>query len=177
MNPHLNIVLAKPKQIDEYLEFLEEVALWLDERGINQWTSGIFHKSQAYYSQSIEQGECWLAYSTQGPTELIGTIRVLHADPIAWPEIIADDGVYVYNLAVKRTWAGEGVGEALLSWADFCAHNLERQNVRLDCMADNDFLKSYYLGAGFIDCGMIDAQYPAPIGTLKLHRFERSIAS
>lgn len=166
------IQLARPDQLDEYLNFLEAVALWLDQRGVKQWMPGNFHKSRTYYAQSIANGETWLAYAG---TDLIGTIRVLDTEPAVWPEITPEDGVYIYNLAVSRVCAGQGVGAKLLAWADNLAKRKARRYVRLDCMADNDFLQAYYLRAGFVSRGVVTVTYPAPIGELHLHRFERSV--
>jgi GNAT superfamily N-acetyltransferase len=173
---NLCITLATPNQTDEYIDFLESVALWLHARGIQQWTPGKFWMSKAYYAESIAKGETWLAYVHDA---LVGTIRVLTHEPIVWPEITesAEDGVYVYNLAVKRDWAGRNVGQALLAWANYYALANGRAFVRLDCMANNSFLKHYYACSGFDSCGEVDATYPAPIGTLRVHRFQRQVSS
>jgi hypothetical protein len=52
---------------------------------------------------------------------------------------------------------------------------LGRTCVRLDCFAENTFLRQYYTRAGFVDRGEIDAQFPALIGTLRLRRYEKRI--
>lgn len=172
MNSQLRIILAKPEQLNEYIEFLEDVAVWLDERGIKQWKPGNFRLSKGYYAESVRHDEVWLAYLG---AELVGTTRILLGDSIVWPEVTNEDGVYVYNLAVKRTRARTDVGKALLLCAEACARNLKRQYVRLDCMADNEFLKRYYAEAGFTACGEIAAKYPEPIGTLQLFRYQRPL--
>ena len=46
--------------------------------------------------------------------ELVGTLRLLLREPIVWPEVVEDDAVYLYNLAVRRTWAGRGLGRQML---------------------------------------------------------------
>jgi ribosomal protein S18 acetylase RimI-like enzyme len=168
----LKIRLARPDQLDQYLEFLEELATWLESRGIAQWQPGNFRKSRAYYGASIAKGETWVAYC--GP-ELVGTIRVLDSEPAVWPEIEKEDGVYVYNLAVNRRWAGCGIGTKLLAWADECAVKKTRKYVRLDCAANNGFLKDYYQQSGFDSRGEVVVRYPEPIGIMQLHRFERRV--
>jgi ribosomal protein S18 acetylase RimI-like enzyme len=47
--------------------------------------------------------------------------------------------------------------------------------VRLDCMADNEFLPLYYERAGFRERGEIEARYPEPVGTLRLRRYEKRV--
>ena len=167
---HLNFIRAQPAQLELYLDFLEEIAAWLHARGIAQWRPGDFRRATDYYRQAVAGGEVWLAYAE---TELVGTLRILPADPIVWPEVKVDDAVYVNTLAVRRDWAHAGVGTALLAWANTVAHRMGRTYVRLDCMADNAFLRRYYAQAGFAARGEIDADYPASVGTLRLLRFER----
>ena len=109
---HLNFIRAQPAQLELYLDFLEEIAAWLHARGIAQWRPGDFRRATDYYRQAVAGGEVWLAYAE---TELVGTLRILPADPIVWPEVKVDDAVYVNTLAVRRDWAHAGVGTALLA--------------------------------------------------------------
>ena len=106
---------------------------------------------------------------------LVGTLRLLLREPIVWPQVLEDDAVYVHSLAVRRTWADRQVGRRLLEWAGSRAALLGRSYVRLDCMANNAFLRDYYGQAGFADRGEIDAPFPAPIGTIRLRRYEKQI--
>ena len=168
----LRIVSAQPDDLGRYIDLLEEVADWLVLRGIEQWRPGSFRLSADCYAESIKQGEVQLAFCGEA---LVGTLRLLLCEPIVWPEIVKDDAVYVYNLAVRRTWADRQLGRHLLEWASHRASSLGRGCVRLDCVADNAFLRGYYTEAGFADCGEIDAKFPAPVGTLRLRRYEKHI--
>jgi ribosomal protein S18 acetylase RimI-like enzyme len=170
----LRVISATADDLGHYIDLLEEVADWLAERGIKQWQPGSFRLSREYYSRSVMQGEVQLAFLDD---ELVGTLRLLLREPIVWPEIAADDAVYVYNLAVRRQWANRQLGSRLLSWAGQRALGIGRRCVRLDCLADNTFLQQYYARAGFVERGEIDAQFPAPVGTLRLRRYERRIAT
>ena len=170
----LRIISAQSNDLDRYIDLLEEVADWLALRGIKQWHPGSFRRSSDYYAASIKQGEVHLAFSGEA---LVGTLRLLLREPIVWPEIGEDDAVYVYNLAVSRKWANQRLGGRLLEWADRQASSLGRRCVRLDCVADNTFLRSYYTQAGFVDRGEIDAQFPEPVGTLRLRRYEKQIGT
>lgn len=170
----LRIVSAQSHDLGRYIDLLEEVADWLAQRGINQWRPGSFRLSTDYYAQSIAQGEVQLAF--QGKA-LVGTLRLLLREPIVWPDIAVDDAVYVYSLAVRRQWANQHLGGRLLAWAGHQASTLGRQCVRLDCLADNVFLRRYYVQAGFVDRGEIDARFPAPVGMLRLRRYEKPIES
>jgi ribosomal protein S18 acetylase RimI-like enzyme len=168
----LTIVSARPDDLVRYLDLLEEVADWLERRGITQWPRGNFHRSRDYYAHSIAQHEVQLAFIGG---ELAGTVRILLREPIVWPEIVEDDAVYVYNLAVKRQWARAGLGGRLLDWTCARAAWLGRSYVRLDCVTGNDFLRDYYTRAGFKERGEIEARFPPPVGALRLQRFERRV--
>jgi GNAT superfamily N-acetyltransferase len=168
----IQVTPAQSDDLDRYLDLLEEVADWLAKRGIKQWRPGSFRLSSDYYAESIKQGEVQLAFS--GET-LVGTLRLLLREPVVWPEITEDDGVYVYNLAVRRMWANHQLGRRLLEWVSHRASALGRRCVRLDCVADNTFLRRYYTDAGFADRGEIDAPFPAPVGTLRLRRYEKQV--
>jgi GNAT superfamily N-acetyltransferase len=168
----LRIISAQCEDLGRYVDLLEEVAKWLAQRGINQWRPGSFRLSASYYAESIRRGEVQLAFCGDA---LVGTLRLLLREPIVWPEIAEDDAVYVYNLAVRRKWANQQLGSRLLEWASHRALVLGRTCVRLDCVAKSTFLRDYYTRAGFVDRGEIDAQFPAPIGTLRLRRYEKQI--
>jgi GNAT superfamily N-acetyltransferase len=168
----LRIIPAQPDDLRRYIDLLEEVADWLASRGIEQWRPGSFRLSVDYYAESIKLREVQLAYC--GET-LVGTLRLLLREPIVWPDVVEDDAVYVYNLAVRRTWADQQLGRRLLDWASHRALSLGRTCVRLDCVAGNAFLRDYYAQAGFADRGEIDAQFPPPVGTLRLRRYEKRI--
>jgi GNAT superfamily N-acetyltransferase len=168
----LDIQLAQSGDLERYLDLLEELAAWLDTRGIRQWPPGNFRLSAGYYARSIEKQEVFLARAAD---ELAATIRLLLHDPIVWPEVADDDAIYVYNLAVKRAWAGRGLGGRLLEWAGTRAASLGKAYVRLDSMAASDFLRDYYTRAGFEECGEVEALYPQPVGPLRLRRYEKRI--
>src|ERR1700676_2239126 len=110
----LSIVSAGSDDLWRYLELLEEVANWLERRGIRQWPPGNFRRSAGYYAESIIRQEVQLAFVGD---ELVGTLRVLLREPIVWPEIVEEDAIYVYNLAVRRPWADRGLGGCMLEWA------------------------------------------------------------
>jgi GNAT superfamily N-acetyltransferase len=142
----LRIISAQTEDLDRYLDLLEEAAAWLEKRGIRQWPVGGFRLSAEYYAESIKLREVQLAFVGD---ELVGALRLLLREPVVWPEVVGDDAVYVYNLAVRRTWANRGLGRRLLEWIEARAASLGRIYVRLDCVTENEFLRNYYVQAGF----------------------------
>lgn len=176
MRPHeraeLRVVTAEHDDLGHYVELLEELADWLETRGIRQWPRGRVNLSRTYFAGSIARQEVQLAFIGD---DLVGTLRLLMSDPIVWPEFTHDDAAYVYNLGVRRTWAGHDLGGRLLDWAERRTVGLGRHFVRLDCQHDNDFLRGYYERKGFVGRGEVDANYPHPVGLERLCRFEKAV--
>lgn len=170
----LRIVPAQSEDLAQYIDLMEEVAEWLEERGIKQWQVGNFRRSIDYYTGSIQKQEVYLAFIQD---HLAGTLRILLRELTVWPDVADEDGVYVHSLAVRRQWAGHGLGMRMLEWAEKQAALMGRRHVRLDCVANNEFLPLYYERAGFRERGEIDATYPEPIGTLRLRRFEKCVGA
>jgi GNAT superfamily N-acetyltransferase len=168
----LRVVPAERGDLDRYIDVLEELADWLEARGIKQWPRGRVRRSAAYFADSIARQEVQLAFVGD---ELAGTLRLLMSDPIVWPEFIQPDAVYVYNLGVRRRWAGLEMGGRLLDWAERRAAILGRRFVRLDCVPGNTFLREYYERKGFAARGEVDALYPDPVGLERLCRYEKAV--
>ena len=168
----LRVVTAERDDLGRYVDLLGELADWLESRGIKQWPRGRVNLSSMYFAGSITRQEVQLAFIGD---ELVGTLRLLMSDPIVWPEFKHADAVYVYNLGVRRTWAGQDLGGRLLDWAECRAASLKRLFVRLDCQHDNAFLRGYYERKGFIPRGEVDADYPHPVGRERLCRFEKAV--
>jgi ribosomal protein S18 acetylase RimI-like enzyme len=168
----VRFVTAQTQDLSRYITLLEEVAVWLEAKGIDQWPVGQFERSSSYYAASIARAEVQLVFFDE---DLGGTLRLLPRDPFVWPEIDVDDAFYVYNLAIGPAWVRRGLGRQLLAWAEGRTAALGRQYVRLDAMADNHVLRRYYNGAGYMERSEVDAAYPAPIGTLRLRRFEKPV--
>ena len=168
----MRVVAAQPNDLPHYLDLLEELADWLHSRGIEQWPRGRARNGHAYYAASIEKHEVQLAFDGD---ELVGALRLLQRDNIVWTEIQEDDALYLYNLAVRRTAAGKGLGRWLLDWAERRVADAGRSYLRLDCVPTNAFLRSYYEDAGFTERGEVDAIYPEPVGLWRLRRYEKKV--
>ena len=168
----MRVACAAPDDLPRYLDLLEELADWLHARGIEQWPRGRARSGHAYYAASIERQEVHLALDGD---ELVGALRLLQRDDIVWPEIEDDDALYLYNLAVRRTASGQGLGHRLLDWAERRVADAGRTYLRLDCVPANMFLRTYYEDAGFTARGEVDAIYPAPVGLWRLRRYEKKV--
>src|SRR5215471_8252631 len=168
----LTIATATADDLDRYLDLLEELAEWMHARGIEQWPRGRARNGRDYYAASVQRQELHLAFVGD---EFAGGLRLLSSDPVVWPEIAADDALYLYTLAVRRTFSGRGVGRALLAWAERQVAAAGRRYLRLDCVPGNSFLRRYYEDAGFVARGEIDAVYPGLPDAMLLRRYEKAV--
>jgi GNAT superfamily N-acetyltransferase len=91
-------------------------------------------------------GETYLALVDDMPA---GTISLDTSGEPFWSPQEAQSSLFIHRLAVVRAHAGRGLGKALL---DFARSEAERRGcnwLRLDCVGDNESLKTYYKHEGF----------------------------
>jgi ribosomal protein S18 acetylase RimI-like enzyme len=168
----IRVECAGASDLDRYIDLLEELAEWMQARGIDQWPRGRARSGRDYYHASVARGELHLAYIDD---TFAGGLRLLQRDPIVWPDVSADDGLYVYNLAVRRSFSGRGLGRHLLEWAEREVSASGRRYLRLDCVPGNTFLRRYYEQLGFVAHGEIDAAYPGLPGVMPLRRYQKAV--
>ena len=149
----LKIAPATTEDLPTVLAILDEAATWLHSIGITeQWPSSLSASPEwvASYESFIAQGRVFLgrvdgrpagSYILDGPPHRDGTERV-------WPEG-SDAALNLYQLAVRREYAGMGLATRMLDWALEHARDSGLQELRLDCWAGNERLKRYYADAGF----------------------------
>jgi ribosomal protein S18 acetylase RimI-like enzyme len=139
----LKIRQASSRDLATVQSILSEASAWLASKGIEQWPDGGFPEEQT--ARRIWQGSVFLALVDGEP---VATITLdAWADPEFWDA--PDDAGYVHRLAVRRRWAGRGIGEALLDWAGRRIAKSGGHWLRLDCMRENRSLHDYYRRLGF----------------------------
>lgn len=132
----------------------DDAARWMLANGINQWRPG--EKGEEHFRRRIDAGEVWLALwgaatsGADGP--VAGAWELWWADPLAWGERPADAG-YVHRLMVDRSTAPSGAGRLLLAAAERRIGQLGLTYSRLDCVASNPRLRTYYESAGYTHVG------------------------
>ena len=142
MNERLQVRRAGAGDVDEIVEVLSEAAGWLLARGICQWPDPF---PRARVAALVDRGDFYVA-SSGGET--VGTLALMWSDPTFWGERPSDAG-YVHALAVRRAFAGRGLGRRLLDWAGVQVAAAGREYLRLDCLAGSSELRRYYERHGF----------------------------
>jgi ribosomal protein S18 acetylase RimI-like enzyme len=146
------MVRMQPQHRAVMLDILDEAASWLSARGIDQWRPDQFRVL-------IDRGDTYLALLDG---EAVGTLALHWHDAIderLWHEVAnVEEAGYVHRLAVRRAFAGKGIGWHLLRWAEGMVAAAGKSYLRLDCMAENPALCAYYERAGFTYRGEVQGK-------------------
>ena len=143
----LRLEPATPDDATELLALRDGLGRWLADRGIRQWEPGEFPH---------ERLVAWLTAGSvhvlRREGRIVAAVAVLWDDPEIWGDDPAPAG-YVHLLMVDRSQAGQGVGDAMLAWAEahIAAHG--RRRARLDAGRDNHRLQSWYAARGYREVG------------------------
>lgn len=87
----------------------------------------------------------------------MGTITLQWSDALFWPKARSDAG-YVHKLALRRKYLRRGFGLQMLRWAENVSKAAGKKFLRLDCLAENSKIRSYYENLGFIHQGDVEIQ-------------------
>ena len=145
----LMIRRAQPADATAVESLLDEAAARQESRGVAMWTPGQFADE---VHETIATGEMFVA---RRDGELVGCFLLDARDPPLYSRWLKEQGraaapgASLGRLAVARTAAGHGVGLELLDAACALAAEFGVEYVRLDCPAENDRLRRYYVDAGF----------------------------
>jgi GNAT superfamily N-acetyltransferase len=121
---------------------LVEAANWQANSGMPMWRGEDLTSEQV--SKDIHR--YFVAFACGQPA---GTLKFQTEDKYVWPDIEDNAAAYVHRLAVRRSFAGQGVSTLMLSWAVDRARALGKQFVRLDCDTERLRLRKIYEDFGF----------------------------
>jgi GNAT superfamily N-acetyltransferase len=138
----VNVRRCQARDVAAVAGLLDEATVWVGERGYEQWPLP-FPRDEL--EAAVERGEVYVA---EVDREVVATVTLLWDDPMYWGDRPAD-AAYVHRLAVRRACAGRRIGSAIVEWADMTAGAAGRAFLRLDCLADNPGIRSYYEQLGF----------------------------
>ncbi len=121
----------------------DELASWMLQRGIRQWSPGDL--SAKWIEVCISFGVVSLVSHDD---RLVGSVTVVWDDPLIWGEQSESAG-YIHMLMVDRAFGGHGIGRLILQFAEDSIAAAGHRLARLDCVADNESLRAYYERAGY----------------------------
>lgn len=129
--------------VDELCALRDRIAGWLLERGIEQWLPGEFPAVRM--AAWLERGDVFV-HRRNG--RIAAAVAVLDEDPTVWDD--HDQGAgYVHLLMVDRAFAGTGLGDGAIAFAEQELCRRGRRIARLDAVASNSFLRGWYDQRGY----------------------------
>lgn len=125
---------------------IDRTAEWLGTKDTNQWAKPWPNEParDARVSRGIRTGRTWVV---EDGGELVATVTYRkNGNQKLWTaEEQRDPAVYVSRLIVRREWAGDEVGAALIDWAGSRALKAwDAQWIRIDVWTTNIALHNYY---------------------------------
>ncbi|MGA7923044.1 MAG: GNAT family N-acetyltransferase [Thermoplasmata archaeon] len=130
---------ASPQEVDLAASILTEAAEW--SMGIGNPHPWPRPFPSEILQRSADRGELFLAETASH--EIAGTLTLQWEDPLFWgvqPPVAG----YLHRLALRRAFAGQGLGRRMIQWAEERVRERGREFLRLDCDAENARIRSYY---------------------------------
>jgi GNAT superfamily N-acetyltransferase len=152
---------ARLQDIPTYTAAARSAQGWLRSQGLGQYIPAAHEE----YAASVRQ---WvLAGTLQVVTEAGSVIGFFNFDvtPAKWWLSDGPPAMYLAGMVLAEPSRGRGIGSEIVRWcvAETCRRGC--QFLRLDCHADNPWLRAYYERQGFILRGLVD-QHPGYRGCL-----------
>ena len=124
------ILITKANEVDAIIvsSILTEAAAWLDSIGQPLWGSN--ELLPECIISDIKLGLYYLCWSGR---HAIGTFKFQLEDKTIWPDVSQDDSAFLHRIAIKRSFAGEGVSAAIINWAKTHTKDIGRKFLRIDC--------------------------------------------
>lgn len=142
----IEIEPAGQADVEGLLELRDGLARWLLDQGIEQWHPGEFPAERL--AEWIDAG---LVHVHRRAGRLLAAVAVLWHGWL-WPADGVEAG-YVHLLMVDRSLAAQGVGDAVLRWAEGHIAGNGRSRVRLDAARGNGKLQAWYEARGYREVG------------------------
>jgi GNAT superfamily N-acetyltransferase len=173
---------AVPGDLRSVRGLVREAAEWLRaSKDTDQWAEPWPSRAgqQERMLDDLLKGKTWLLWDG---TTAVATITVDAEMPLddrqqpIWPaRKPGGAAVYVRRVVVRRSYAGLGLGAALLDWAgDLAEREYKAALIRIDVWTTNLELHAYYEGLGFTRCPGRDPRELPTYPSQAL--FERSVS-
>ncbi|MHA6252829.1 GNAT family N-acetyltransferase [Oceanobacillus sp. CAU 1775] len=148
------VEVATLKDADNILQLLRKVASWLHSKGEKQWETISTKEEDDEIREEIAKGNTYIILNEN---QLIATFNLLKSqstwDIWLWGEN-SDEAVYLHKLAIHPTKIGGGFGSEVLKWIEDHLYKHGSKKLRLDCIANNKNLNTFYTKNNFIKIGV-----------------------
>lgn len=169
VKPHIRAEQATPADTEAVMALLRETALWLRSQGSTQWSALIDGEDVHGTADSIERGDVFIFRNVERG-DLAGMVILLQ-QPSAWDLELwgnrdLQNAIFLHRLAINRKDAGTQLGEAIMNWVSDSIRFEGKEVIRLDCIATNEKLFSFYSSLGYAHQG---------VHTSGFHIFEKAL--
>ena len=146
-------MVIEQAQLDDIagiIELFEEAAVWLESKNLFQWPIRVAPRFWSFLREKVRDGEVFVVRGGNG--RLLAHIRFDYHPNKVWCDNPANTA-YVRGLVIANEVRGQGMGTALLDWAQGYVRQRGFARLRLDCLAENGRLRQYYRDYGFTYVG------------------------
>ena len=154
--------------VPEAISIMREAAQWLMDAGKPMWRLETVTRKKI-----TNPAEEFHVLYVDG--ESAATMLLSFHDPFFWPEVPAGASGFVHKLAVRRRFAGQGLGEAMLSRAAALCREKGVPMLRLDTDPHRPGLCALYERAGFRRVDARQVLVPSIQAVMEVARYEREV--
>jgi len=152
---------------DTAIDIMREAARWLADAGKPMW------RLETVTREKIKNpAEEFHVLYLDG--ESAAAMLLSFHDPFFWPEVAGASG-FVHKLAVRRRFAGQGLGEAMLARAAALCREKGVPMLRLDTDPHRPGLCALYERAGFRRLDVRQVLVPSIQVMMDVARYEREV--
>jgi GNAT superfamily N-acetyltransferase len=133
-------------------DLIDDARAWLPSKGTDQWSKPWPNPAarDARVLRDLKAGRTWLVEDHDDAPVATVTCNDRGNRRLWNPEEQLVSAVYVARLIVRRSRAGERIGEALMDWAGACGVRCwSAEWTRIDVWTTNEALRNYYEKRGF----------------------------
>lgn len=149
------IKLAMNENTSHVRNMLKQIALWMKIRDINQWGFLLEGGDDKEIEQAISNQETYIVLKEN---EIIATFTLLSKqsewDRHIWGDDQSSKNLYLHRLAIIPTYMKKGIGRRILEWIE--NNHSKQKYLKLDCVADNVKLNTFYKNNRFELVGIKD---------------------
>lgn len=150
MSTELNVRQAQLEDYETIRSILIGTAQWLNEKGSSQWKGLLDGEDVHDTPKAIERGEVYLAEKEDQPVGMfVLWDKQTDWDRGLWGEENTGYYYYLHRITVERRYHGQGLGRKIIKEALNVAKEHKKKEVRLDCIAANEYLNQFYPSCGF----------------------------
>jgi hypothetical protein len=146
---------AANEESNKIINLLKQTAQWIKENKINQWRFLLEGNQDEEIKQDILNEKTYIVLKGN---EMVATFTLLSQqsewDRHLWGDDSSSKSVYLHRLAVSTPYMKRGMGKSILDWVQNNVSGSEY--LKLDCVAENRKLNTFYKNNGFELVGLTD---------------------